>query len=112
MDNNTVIVSLAGSVSAIVICLLILVRTLIDSKKNGNGNNKAIQQSQDCFKQHQEICGEIKDIKGELKDVKKDMSVLQKTLDERQPIFRALEDKLNSLTLQVNRWDGTDRRKP
>ena len=101
MDNNSLLVAaISGIVSALGI-LGLVIRSLTDKPKtNGNGS----KQSRECFGQYQEVLNRIDALS-------KDVAMVQKILDDRAPVFRAVEDKLNSLALMTNRWDGSDRRK-
>lgn len=102
MDNNSLLVAaISGIVSALGI-LGLVIRSLTENKKPANGNGS--KQSRECFEQHQEVLNK-------LDALSKDVGMVQKILDDRAPVFRAVEDKLNSLTLMANRWDGSDRRK-
>ena len=80
MDNNTVIVSLAGSIVAIVGIVVLLVKLWIDSKKNDNASQVAQKQCLECAKDHLSIRGEEEAIKTRVDNVQKTVDANQETL--------------------------------
>ena len=87
MDQNFVIVSLAGSVSVIVGVVALLVKSFITDKPKTNGNGT--KQSRDCFEQHLEVINKLTSI--------------QKTLDDRNEIFAEVKRKLDEINMTVHR---------
>lgn len=86
MDQNTVIVSLVGSITVIVGIVALLVKSFLGDKPKANGNG--IHQSRDCWEQHQQVLSKL--------------DAIQKTLDDRQTVFSKVEAKLDDINLTIH----------
>jgi hypothetical protein len=83
MDQNTVIFSLAGTVTAIVGVLGLLVKAWVDSRRDTNWRKQCLE----CGRDHQKIIGL-------LEGAVTRQQAIQKTLDNREPVFSKISEWL------------------
>jgi hypothetical protein len=75
MDNMGNTAAIIASLLAVIAMLIVVIRWILDSRKNGNkGNDTSIVQSRECYEQHLAI-------EGKIKDLTKDVSLVNSKLD-------------------------------
>ena len=75
MDNMGNITSVIASLLAVIAMLIVVLRWVIDSRKNGNKSNDTSVQPRKCYEQHLAI-------EGQIKDLTKDVSLINLKIDK------------------------------